>query len=276
MPDNLVSSGGFSLRMIMFRLPSFLIASCASCEAPSPMASIPITEQTPKRMSSIVSTERSLWSSKLFTPSRAVLRNEKLNGFMRLETNQTLVQRRTGSVDGFPFDHSVAHVDDAMGAGSDPLVMRYKHNGFALRVQVVDQLQHFLSGARIEISGGFIGKHQERVVDERTRNRHTLLLAARELVRAVVQALAQPHQLRQLDAAFVVIADIFPLIDQGHLDVLNDRKLRDQIVGLKNKTNLAATRFGQLVIGHARNINAAEEVAPGAWPVQTADEVEHR
>ena len=43
---------------MMFWLPRFLICSCASKLAPSPMASMAMTEQTPNTMPSTVSSER--------------------------------------------------------------------------------------------------------------------------------------------------------------------------------------------------------------------------
>ncbi len=55
--------------------PSFLMASWASNEAPSPMASMAMTEQTPKMMPSMVSADRSLWSIRLLMPSLTVLMN---------------------------------------------------------------------------------------------------------------------------------------------------------------------------------------------------------
>ena len=58
------------------------------------MASMAMTEQTPKMMPSMVSTDRSLCSIRLLTPSRTVLMNWKLSGFMR--GTRRLAVRRCG------------------------------------------------------------------------------------------------------------------------------------------------------------------------------------
>ena len=43
---------------------------------------------------------------------------------------------------------------------------------------------------------------------------------------------------------------IMPLIKQRHLNVLNNRQLRDQVVGLKYKTNTLSSSHRQLIIRH--------------------------
>src|SRR5688500_4753278 len=54
----------------MFVLPSLRICSSASLLAPSPTASIAMTEPTPKTTPSIVRNDRSLWSSRAWSPCR--------------------------------------------------------------------------------------------------------------------------------------------------------------------------------------------------------------
>ena len=77
-----------------------------------------------------------------------------------------------------------------------PLVMGHQHDGLALLVEVVNQFEHLLAGARVEVAGGLIGQDHQRVVDQRTRDGHALLLAAGQLVGTMMQAVAQPHQSR--------------------------------------------------------------------------------
>ena len=64
------------------------------------------------------------------------------------------------------------------------------------RLSVVNQFQHLLAGAGIEVAGGFVGQDHERIVDQRAGDGHALLLAAGELVGPVVQAVAQPDRVR--------------------------------------------------------------------------------
>ena len=49
--------------------------------------------------------------------------------------------------------------------------------------QLLQQRQHLLAGGAVEVAGGLVGDDQRRVGDQRARDGHALLLAARELAR---------------------------------------------------------------------------------------------
>src|ERR671920_2514013 len=66
------------------------------------------------------------------------------------------------------------------------VVRRDEHRG-AGPVDPVQQLHDPDGGLGIEVAGRLVGDEQRRVVDERARDGHALLLAARELVGIVVQ-----------------------------------------------------------------------------------------
>src|SRR4051812_189120 len=66
------SSTGFTERTMILVAPRATTCSWACLLAPSPMASIAITEYTPNTMPSMVNPDRSLWSIKLFKPRRTV------------------------------------------------------------------------------------------------------------------------------------------------------------------------------------------------------------
>ncbi len=51
--------------------------------------------------------------------------------------------------------------------------------------------------ARVQITGGFVGEQHRRIVDQRAGDRHPLLLAARELARQVMAAVAQAYALER-------------------------------------------------------------------------------
>ena len=59
-------------------------------------------------------------------------------------------------------------------------VVRDDHNGFFIDIHNMTQnIDDMGARRRIEIAGWLIGQHEVGVVDERTRNRHPLLLAPR-------------------------------------------------------------------------------------------------
>ena len=69
------------------------------------------------------------------------------------------------------------------------------------RLSADQRLHDFMRGARIEIAGRLVGKQQSWVVDQGPRNRHPLLLAARELTWRIALALAQTEELERSTCA---------------------------------------------------------------------------
>src|SRR6267143_6610874 len=174
------------LDRMMFWLPRVLICSWASKLAPSPMASIAITEQTPNTIPSTVSSDRRRCSQRLFTPRRIVRLNCARES-PRIETVGMLVDL---SAD-IAFDLAVAQADGAAGGVGNVGVVRNKDERFALRVQFVEELHDLGAGNRVEIAGRFVGEDDERVVDERAGNGHALLLATGKLEGLVIESILQ-------------------------------------------------------------------------------------
>ena len=85
-------------------------------------------------------------------------------------------------------DHAPAHAVD------HGRVVRGDDHGRPREVDAVQQLHDPDRGLGIEVAGRLVGQQQRRVVDERARDRHALLLAAGELVGEVVQLGRQAGQ----------------------------------------------------------------------------------
>jgi hypothetical protein len=62
------------------------------------------------------------------------------------------------------------------------------------------QVQHLVGGVRIEVGGGLVGDHQRRPLDQRTRDRHALALAARQRVGPVRGMPGQAHGVQHAPA----------------------------------------------------------------------------
>src|SRR5256885_10237092 len=140
---------------MMFWLPRFLMFSWASKLAPSPMASMAMTEQTPKTIPSTVRRERSLWSQRLLMPRRtARLRRVRVRPPMGAKgwgAGSGIGQHRrvvegmcdhsglcfavTGSgwLSGtdVAIDLAVAQADGAVGVARDVFVMSHEDDGFS-------------------------------------------------------------------------------------------------------------------------------------------------
>src|SRR5262245_32432497 len=129
------------------------------------MASMAMTEQTPKMMPSMVSSERSLCSMRLFMPSRTVLMNWKVKGFMKSRNTEYGARL---PIHHLPLNQPILHMDHPVRPGGDFLVVGHEHDGLARAVELVDQVKDFESGAGVEVAGGFVGQNHQRIVDQRT------------------------------------------------------------------------------------------------------------
>ena len=80
----------------------------------------------------------------------------------------------------------------------DVRLVRHEDDGDPLLVQLLEERHHLDRRAAVEIARRLVGEQQRRLRDERARDRHALLLAARQLARLVIQPLAEPHALERL------------------------------------------------------------------------------
>ena len=92
--------------------------------------------------------------------------------------------------------------DHAVHLGREALVVGRDQRGAAL---AADQVEEFgeddVGGVLVEIAGRLVGENQRRLVGERAGDRDALLLAARQLRRAVVSRWPRPSVAEQLFGA---------------------------------------------------------------------------
>ena len=99
---------------------------------------------------------------------------------------------------------------------------------------------------RIEVARWLVGKDDVRSRGEGTGDGHTLLLATRQLARAVVEPITETdrgdHVVDPLDVA--------SLAAEHHRepDVLIGGERRDQVVRLEDEADLRASEFGELLV----------------------------
>src|SRR5207245_5038542 len=83
-------------------------------------------------------------------------------------------------------DHSIAHHDVALRVGSDVLLVRHHHNCDSMLVELLKNSHDLAACAAIEIASRFVCKQDLGLVNQRPRDGHALLLAARKLTWMVV------------------------------------------------------------------------------------------
>ena len=70
--------------------------------------------------------------------------------------------------------------------------------------RLLEQAQDVDGGGAVEVAGGFVGEHDERLVAQRPGDRHPLALAARQRRGQEVRPVGEPDSLQQLDRPAVV------------------------------------------------------------------------
>ena len=111
---------------------------------------------------------------------------------------------------------------------------------------VNEQIDDLLAGGLVEIAGRLVRHEDGGIGRQRPGQRHALLLAAGQLRRIMVQAIAEPdgRQLLRRARGRVGIAGEL----QRHRDVFQRRHGRDQMKRLKHDADLAAAEAGQRIL----------------------------
>src|SRR5262245_2596767 len=91
---------------------------------------------------------------------------------------------------------ALVEVVPALRALGGVRIVGHHHDGLLeLPVQPVDEREHLFRGLAVEVTRRLVGEQHLGVGDDRARDRHALLLAARELARVVLEPVPEAHQL---------------------------------------------------------------------------------
>ena len=176
--------------------------------------------------------------------------------------------------DGAVTDHrAVAHLDDALCAGSDVAIVGDQDHHVALLRQLVEQGHDLRAAVAVQRTGGLVGEDDVPAVHQRTGNRHSLLLATGQLPRAVAGAFAQPQAPQQHLGACGARGGGGAGVDGRHFDVFLGRGRGDEVVALEHEAEGFTAQPGQLVVIELGHVLASEAVLAGAGPVQAAENV---
>jgi hypothetical protein len=174
-------------------------------------------------------------------------------------------------------DLAVPHPDDPLGMLGDVFFVGDHDDGLAGVVEPAQHVHDLLAGGGVEVAGGLVGEDDVRVVDQRSGDRHPLLLTAGELIGPVVQPVGEPDHPGHVDRPLLVLLREFaaPLVGQGELDVLGDGVLLDQVVRLEDEADVSAPDLRELVVVELGDITPAVEVVAAAGTVEATEQVEH-
>jgi hypothetical protein len=162
----------------------------------------------------------------------------------------------------------------AVAAGGETFAVRGEHEGERhLALQLAQQLEHAPSGSRIEVARRLISQHDRGVRDDGACDGHALLLPAGQLAGPVVQPLAQPELFQRLAGPPQLVTLATP-DTEGHLDVLERRELRQQVVQLEDETDVPVAVGGEPARVAGEDLLATKEQSAGVRGVETAEAVQ--
>ena len=90
-------------------------------------------------------------------------------------------------------DHSVLNMDHSVGVGGDVVFVGDEDDGIAFGMKAIEQGHDFVTGLRVQVSGGLVGKNYGWTIHKCTRNRDSLPLTTGELIRLVAHAGFHTH-----------------------------------------------------------------------------------
>ena len=173
-------------------------------------------------------------------------------------------------------DPPVPHVDRGIAVVRGFRIVRDHQDGLPQPpVQVAQNLQHGLRILRVEIPGGLVGQQNRRVIHNRPRNRHALLLAAGERIRFVIQPLPDPQQAQHFLEFGFRLRGRAPDVAR-HRDVVARRQVGQQVEFLEHESHRAFAHARALRVGHRRQVLVAHHDFPRGGRRQPADNVKQR
>jgi len=123
-----------------------------------------------------------------------------------------------------------------------------------LPVEPAKQPQDLGAPVRVEVARGLVGQNEGGSVDERARDGHPLLLAARELRRPVPGSVRQAHQLKGIEAGRLGRHTAGPRVVRGERHVLQRAQRRDQVERLEDETHLTSPHPRARAIGEPGHV----------------------
>ena len=142
------------------------------------------------------------------------------------------------------------------------------------RMDVAHQIHDVPAVGAIEIAGRLVGQQDRRIVGQRSRERHALLLTARQLRRIVVSPAGQADLVEPGPGPGHGVRRAGNL--HRHRDVFERRQRRNEMKELEDEADLLAAQPGQTVLVEPRDVGAVDRDRSGARGVEPRDEPEQR
>jgi hypothetical protein len=157
------------------------------------------------------------------------------------------------------------------------MIVRRADDGHpALAIDLLQQVEHVLTGFEIQVCGRLIREQHTRLVANRASDRDALLLTTGHLHRSVRPTVPEAHELEQRHAAPSRL--VWANAREGHRngDVLERGHVTNQVVTLENVADFAATQERELDRGQLRDVHLVDQNAATRRCIERTDHIEVR
>ena len=143
-------------------------------------------------------------------------------------------------------------------------------------VELAQQRDDRGAGLRVQRAGRLVGEDDRGLGDERARDRRALPLAAGELGRVVVEAMAEADALERLARALAPLRARHAGVEQAAGDVVDGRQPVEQVELLEDEAHAARPQRRQLVVGGGGGVEAVDGHLAGGRAVERAHDLQQR
>src|ERR1019366_8096295 len=170
---------------------------------------------------------------------------------------------------------SIAHFQNTIAALGETTIMRGHQQSHAFGGDHIEQqLKHYRAGVFIERAGGLIGKQDLRLVHQRATECGALAFAARQLLDALAETMAEARAIVKLTKPSLCDAAIGSRGDTGNEAVLLQREIGNEVVELKNESHLVAQQAQK--IAALVDLDAIDRDASAIGRVKTSKQMQQR
>src|SRR5256886_8766617 len=154
-------------------------------------------------------------------------------------------------------------------------IVRHHHDGLLeFLVQPLEQREHLFGGLAIQIAGRLV-RHQDRgIARDGPRDRHALLLAARELARIMVHAVGKADQRERRLHVLPPLGLRKRGQEQRQLDVLECREHGEQVVELEHEPDVGGPPASRLRVAQFGDVGPGDRHRPGVGTIDAGDQVQ--
>ena len=170
-------------------------------------------------------------------------------------------------------DLAVCKLDDAVCIGLGILAVMRDNDDELFCREAFECIEHLSAGIGIQSAGRLVGHDNLRILDERTRDCDTLLLAAGELIRV---AAAVPCEIDVIEDAVDLLIRCRPVLQlQRQCDIRADGEFLEDIVLLENEADVGIAVAVEALLGEILGGDALDDDLAAVIGIEAAEQVEH-